>query len=189
PVQLERQVIDKAPAADSTANTPAADDLTTIAIKDDIKMPEVDATAELDAFVREQKLDGDIIVSNAERDIVITMKEKVSFIPGSAVILKNSTPVLDKVSDLIKRHPSSVVEIDGHTDNSPIHSAAYPSNWELSTARATSVLRYFIGVKGIDPSRFYVKGNADSRPIAPNDTPLHRSQNRRVEIRIKGKSL
>ncbi|KJU82777.1 OmpA/MotB domain-containing protein, partial [Candidatus Magnetobacterium bavaricum] len=71
------------------------------------------------------------------------------------------------------------------TDNIPIKTALYPSNWELSAARATSVLRYFIAKHAIEPDRLYVKGNADSRPLVPNNTPEQRAQNRRVEIRLK----
>ncbi|MBF0517341.1 MAG: flagellar motor protein MotB [Nitrospirae bacterium] len=157
---------------------------------DDVKAAAavIDPAPELEAVVRAQNLSEEVTITTAEKGVVITMREKVSFVPASAVILKNSAPVLDKVSELIKRHPSYVIEIDGHTDNSPIHSPLYPSNWELSTARATSVLQYLIA-KGVDPKGFAVKGNGDSAPIAPNDTPAHRAQNRRVEIRIKEKTI
>ena len=100
-------------------------------------------------------------------------------------MLSSSEPALDTISRIIQRNPSLAVEIDGHTDNTPISTRLYPSNWELSVARATAVLRYFINRCGMDPSRFIVKGNADLRPIAPNDTPEQRSENRRVEIRLK----
>ncbi|MBF0566970.1 MAG: flagellar motor protein MotB [Nitrospirae bacterium] len=97
-------------------------------------------------------------------------------------------PLLDKVAEIIQLYPQYAVEIDGHTDNVPINTHAFPSNWELSAARATNVLKYFINVHGMNPTRFYVKGSADSRPIVPNDTHEHRAQNRRVEIRLKESS-
>ncbi|KWT82634.1 OmpA/MotB family protein [Candidatus Magnetominusculus xianensis] len=168
-IVTESQIVDQAPTVDKTAAA--------------------DPAPELDAVIRAQRLENDVTVTTADKGIVLTMRENVTFVPASAVILKKSMPVLDKVSELIKRHPSYVIEIDGHTDNSPINSPLYPSNWELSTARATSVLQYFIKVKGVDPSGFTVKGNGDSRPIAPNDTPHHRALNRRVEIRIKEKTI
>ncbi|MBF0554526.1 MAG: flagellar motor protein MotB [Nitrospirae bacterium] len=189
----ERQIIDKETTpkdsgAPDTGNQTAVNS-TAAGGSDDIKMAASYPAPELDAVIRAQKLENDVTVASAGEGIVITMREKVSFIPGSAVILKDTTPVLDKVAELIKRHPSYAVEINGHTDNVPIHSPLYPSNWELSAARAMSVLQYFINVKGIDPSGFSIKGNGDSRPIAPNDSPLHMAQNRRVEIRIKEKSI
>ncbi|WP_420265133.1 OmpA family protein [Candidatus Magnetominusculus dajiuhuensis] len=180
PQSINGETAIKATSAPEVANQPVADD---------VKMAAGDSAPELDAVIRAQKLENDVTVARAGEGIVITMREKVSFVPGSAVILKNTTPVLDKVAQLIKRHPSYAVEIDGHTDNSPIHSPLFPSNWELSSARAMSVLQYLINVKGVDPSGFSVRGNGDSRPIVPNDSPQHMAQNRRVEIRIKEKSI
>jgi len=92
---------------------------------------------------------------------------------------------MGEIAESIRKNPSYTVEIDGHTDNLPIHTPHYPSNWELSEARATSVLKCFIDTYGIDPSRFYIRGYADRRPLVSNDSPEHRAQNRRVEIRLK----
>jgi chemotaxis protein MotB len=135
--------------------------------------------------VRELKGADGITVQAAQGEIVITLRERITFWPGEAEVLASSEPSLDTISRIIQRNPSFAVEIDGHTDNTPISTRLYPSNWELSVARATAVLRYFINRCGIDPSRFIVKGNADLRPLAPNDTPEQRSENRRVEIRLK----
>ncbi|MBF0336510.1 MAG: flagellar motor protein MotB [Nitrospirae bacterium] len=146
---------------------------------------EVAITGEIASLIRELDLQDDVSVTAMNKDIVVTMRENVSFAPGAATVLAPSTPVLDNIAEIINRYPGLMVEIDGHTDNVPIRTALYPSNWELSAARATSVLRYFIAKHDIEPSRLYVKGNADSRPITPNDTPEHRAQNRRVEIRLK----
>ncbi|MBF0459494.1 MAG: flagellar motor protein MotB [Nitrospirae bacterium] len=188
PPAPERRLIDKETTPSDTS-APEMSELAAAIAELDMKTAASDQAPALDAFIKAQKLDNDVTVTSVDKDIVITMREKVSFVPASAVILKNTTPVLDKVAELIKRHPSYVVEIDGHTDNSPIHSPLYPSNWELSTARAMSVLHYFIKERGVDPAGFTVKGNGDSRPIVPNDSPRHRSQNRRVEIRIKEKTI
>jgi chemotaxis protein MotB len=135
--------------------------------------------------VRELEGADGITIQAAHGEIVITLRERITFSPGEAEVLSSSEPALDTISRIIQRNPSLAVEIDGHTDNIPISTRLYPSNWELSVARATAVLRYFINRCGIDPSRFIVKGNADLRPIAPNDTPEQRSENRRVEIRLK----
>jgi chemotaxis protein MotB len=127
----------------------------------------------------------EISVIATRREIIISMKEKITFRPGEADILRESRPLLDKIADIIQKYPNFLVEIDGYTDNTPINTSLFPSNWELSVARATSVLKYFIHFHSINPSRLSIKGNADQEPIAPNDTPENRARNRRVEIRLK----
>ncbi len=130
-------------------------------------------------------LEDDIVVIAENREIVITMKEKVTFMTGEVEVLKSLEPMLDNIAEIVRKYPRFLVEINGHTDNVPIKTSRYPSNWELSVARATNVLRYFIDNHDIDPSRFSVKGNADKKPVVPNDTPENRALNRRVEIRLK----
>lgn len=76
------------------------------------------------------------------------------------------------------------MKVEGHTDNRPIHNAKYPSNWELSSARASSVIRYFIDIHHMAPERFIATGYSDTRPVAPNDGPENWEKNRRVEIVI-----
>ena len=79
-------------------------------------------------------------------------------------------------------NPNNTIVIKGHTDNRPISSAVYPSNWELSTGRAGSVARYIISKFGVQPSRIVTSGLADTNPVATNDTEMGRAKNRRVEI-------
>lgn len=126
-----------------------------------------------------------ITVFASSREVMISMKEKVTFRPGEAEMLESTGPVLEKIAGIIQRYPDFLVEIDGHTDDIPIKTMRYPSNWELSVARAASVLKYFIDKHAIDPSRLSIRGNADQKPVAPNDTPENRALNRRVEIRLK----
>jgi chemotaxis protein MotB len=127
----------------------------------------------------------EISVIATSSEIIISMKEKITFRPGEADILENSRPILDKIAGTIQKYPNFLVEINGHTDDTPIKTTLFPSNWELSVSRATSVLKYFIHSHSINPSRLSIKGNADQKPIAPNDTPENRARNRRVEIRLK----
>ena len=126
----------------------------------------------------------EVSVVAKDREVVVIMKEKVTFMPGEVDVLNGSQPLLDRIAEIINRHPGYLVEISGHTDNVPIKTPLYPSNWELSIARAASVLKYFISNHGIDFSRLSIKGNADQKPIASNDTPENRAKNRRVEIRF-----
>lgn len=130
-------------------------------------------------------MDDQVIIQAKEQEILITMKENVTFHTGEAELLKGSEPILDTIAQIVKRYPSFKVEIDGHTDDQPINTRRFPSNWELSVARATSVLKYLIISYGLDPARFTITGNAEQRPLSPNSTPEQRAQNRRVEIRLK----
>ncbi len=142
---------------------------------------------EVDSEIKKLDLGDDVSVRTVDKEVVITMKDKIIFMPGQADILNTLKPMLENIARVIQRHPSFLVDIEGHTDNVPIKTRLYPSNWELSVARATSVLKYFINNQGIDPSRLSIKGNADQKPAVPNDTPENRAQNRRVEIRLKEK--
>lgn len=130
-------------------------------------------------------MDEQVMIQVGVQEVLITMKENVTFRTGEADLLKDSKPILDTVAEMVKRYPSFQVEIDGHTDDQPINTSRFPSNWELSVARATSVLKYLMTSHGLDPARFIIKGNAEQRPVSPNWTPEQRAKNRRVEIRLK----
>ena len=130
-------------------------------------------------------MDDQVIIQGGEKEILISLRENVTFPTGEANILKDSEPILDTIAQITKKYPTFQVEIDGHTDDQPINTSRFPSNWELSVARATSVLKYLITHHQLDPARFTIKGNAEQRPLSSNSTPEERAQNRRVEIRLK----
>ena len=142
---------------------------------------------EVSSAIKKYNLGNDVSVTAVDKEIVIALKERVTFRPGEAETLKSSEPMLDSIAQIIKRYPTFLIDIEGHTDNVPIKTRLYPSNWELSVARSTNVLKYFINRYGIDPSRLSIKGYADQKPLADNDTSENRAQNRRVEIRLKEK--
>lgn len=143
------------------------------------------AKEEVERAVMTLGLGDNVDIRKNGSEFIVTLREKISFPSGDAEILDTSKPVLDAISDALGKSPRFIVEIDGHTDNIPIRNGRYPSNWELSTARAANVLRYFVEERGIDAGRFYLKGNADTKPAFPNDDPVMRAKNRRVEIRLK----
>jgi chemotaxis protein MotB len=145
--------------------------------------------AEMSETIKKLEMENDVSVHAVDKEIIITLKEKVTFMPGEAEALKSSEPILDDIARIIRQHPTFQVDIEGHTDNVPIMTQRYPSNWELSVARATSVLKYFINRHGIDSSRLSIKGNAEQKPLVDNDTPDNRAKNRRVEIRLKEKGI
>ena len=109
------------------------------------------------------------------------MSEHTLFDLGSADISDEALPLLQKVGAIISK-TDYLIRIEGHTDDLPIHTERYPSNWELSTARAVNVLRYFIKNHNIDPRRLAAEGFSEFHPLVANETPENRGKNRRVEI-------
>jgi len=138
---------------------------------------------ELRDSIVSQNLTDMVKVRLVREGIRISLSSSILFDLGEATLRSEVLPLLDEILKVLKKVPNDII-IEGHTDNLPIHTEKFPSNWELSAARAISVARYFI-LKGISPSRIGVVGYADSRPLYPNDTPEHRAANRRVEIFIK----
>ena len=123
-----------------------------------------------------------ITVKNEPRGVVVTFSDSVLFASGSAELKPEIYTILEKLSKLLSNVPGKVA-IEGHTDNVPISSSKYSSNWELSTARAASMLHFFIQ-KGADPAKYSVSGYAEFRPLESNATEEGRQKNRRVEIVI-----
>ncbi|MFN8034884.1 MAG: flagellar motor protein MotB [Acidimicrobiia bacterium] len=113
--------------------------------------------------------------------VVNIVTDDVLFDLGSATLRPEGRAVLDGLAPALGELPNQI-SIEGHTDNAPINTGAFPSNWELSTTRATTVLRYLTDVRGVPESRLAAAGYADQRPLEPNDTVEHRARNRRVEI-------
>lgn len=125
-------------------------------------------------------------IDMAERGLVITFVAEVLFDSGQAKIRTEGKNMLDKITRTLNEEGiENDIGIEGHTDNEPIKYSGWKSNWELSTARATSVLHYFIDNGGIVPERLSATGYGEYRPIASNETPEGKQKNRRVEIIIK----
>ena len=120
-------------------------------------------------------------VSYSNQGAHITFENFLLFNFGKADINLGGLAFLDKMATLIQKIPYPV-RVEGHTDNVPIHTARYPSNWELSIARAVSVVKYFAESGKINPQRLSAVGYGETRPLVPNDSPANRTRNRRVEI-------
>jgi chemotaxis protein MotB len=119
-----------------------------------------------------------------ERGLVVSIvSDQVLFEPGSAVLRPEGRQVLDGLADALLLLPNQVA-IEGHTDSVPISTLRFPSNWELSTARATTVLQYFLSTYDFPPDRLTASGYAEQRPIGDNGTAGGRAQNRRVDIAV-----
>jgi len=128
---------------------------------------------------------GLIDIERRRERVVIRIREKGSFPSGSAVIEKDFEPVLTRVGRVLAPADGRIV-VAGHTDDVPIATSRFRSNWELSAARAASVLHHLVDAAAIEESRLLIEAYADSRPLGPNDGPANRARNRRVEIILLG---
>lgn len=124
--------------------------------------------------------EGLVSVNYNELWLEVDIKDSILFPSGSAHLQPGAVPVLKKVVDILQDFPNPI-RIEGFTDNVPIETLLYPSNWELSTARASSVVRLF-NREGIEPERLSALGHGEYRPIASNHTSAGRAQNRRVVL-------
>ncbi|HXV27511.1 MAG TPA: OmpA family protein [bacterium] len=138
--------------------------------------------------LREELESGDMAVSMQERGLVVTVLDRVLFDSGKAELIDSSRIGLDKMAGILQTDAAGhMVYIEGHTDNVPIRFSNWRSNWELSTARATEVVHYFVDTQGLEPRRFAAVGYGEFNPVASNATPQGRLLNRRVEIVISPK--
>lgn len=135
-------------------------------------------------IVRERGLTGAVVVSSTVDGLVVSLGEAAGYPPGSVEAPPTLTPLLAEVRRVITAWPASRLEIDGHADSRPIRTQRFPSNLELSVARASAVARAIIGSDEDLRRRTSVSGHAEGRPVATNDDDLGRARNRRVEVRV-----
>ncbi|NVM23044.1 MAG: OmpA family protein [Desulfobacterales bacterium] len=125
-----------------------------------------------------------IDISEDERGVVVTFQEKVLFKSGEVEINRAMFPILDSIAKVLGAVSNEIL-IMGHSDNVPIHTGRYRSNWDLSLYRALNVHSYFVEKKDLCPKRFGVGGYGDVRPLSPDNTKEAREKNRRVEIILR----
>lgn len=142
-----------------------------------------------DEMLENQNLTKYVSVSYDTEQIKIVMKNPVLFDIGQVTLRKESEAILHEMADILKNTENDII-VEGHTDNVPVKGyGKYKSNWEISQRRAIEVIRYFINKEGLSPVKFAAAGYGEFRPVFGNDTPEHRSQNRRIEINIlRGKT-
>ncbi len=148
-----------------------------------IKETQQDAT-ELAKALTEQIAKGEVEIETRGRQITVRIKEKGSFASGSAQLANSYMPLLQEVRDVLATKEGTI-SVQGHTDDVPINTSRFRSNWELSTSRAVSVAHALFEGGALNPNRVEVSGFAETRPLDTNETAEGRSRNRRVEIVIQ----
>src|SRR5512146_1618490 len=134
----------------------------------------------------------DVTISQLQGKLTVNILDRVLFDSGEADLKPDGAAVLRKVAAILAKHPNLKIHVIGHTDNVPIRAGArsrFPSNWELSTARATAAVRFLSEKAGVDPRRLGAVGYGEFRPVADNATPEGRARNRRIAITILSEEL
>lgn len=137
---------------------------------------------EVSKLIDAQHLNGDVTVTLEERGVVVSITAKLLFKSGSADIERDSIPVIESIGKMLLSLPGNHIRVEGNTDTDPIRTSSFPSNWELSSARATNVLRLLVEKSGINPKVISAVGYGEHRPKFANDSEEHKAANRRVDI-------
>jgi len=140
-----------------------------------------DLREKIRSAIKRSEMEGNIKVIEDEVSVTISFPERALFDSGSAQLKDEALPILDGFGEVIQSAPHQIM-IVGHTDSIPINTPTFPSNWELSAARASSVVRHFLSKKSLAPDRLIAVGRADTVPLCPNDSKENRARNRRVEM-------
>lgn len=138
---------------------------------------------EMNEYIEENNLQKSIVLILNERGLLVRFMDNVLFDSGKADLTPKAREIIDKVAEIIRQNDKNV-RVEGHTDNIPINTFRFPSNWELSTTRAVNVVKYLIEECSIEAIRLSASGYADQHPIDDNKTPEGRQNNRRVDMVI-----
>jgi len=135
----------------------------------------------IEAYLVKQGAQNKVNLTITRRGLIVSLKEAGFFDSGQAQIKQNAHELLNTIAEVMTQY-NNPLRIEGHTDNVPISTAQFPSNWELSTARATNVLKYLLKYYDAEPEKISATGYGEFRPVAENTTPENRAKNRRVDI-------
>ena len=154
----------------------------TTVTKDDLKVMQSQLQQYITQNKLQNKVETQIRQNGTRRELVITLlTDKSLYDSGSAELRTETRHILDVVNGQLRIRKNDI-RVEGNTDDVPIHTAQFPSNWELSAARAVGVARYLVETDGLSPKRLEVAGYGEFRPRVPNDNDEHRQANRRVDI-------
>ena len=158
------------------------------AVPDSIAFDVSQLRRDLEKALGDELKNHEIEVQAGPTGFIISLKELGFFGPGDARLLPGAANKLFRIAEILN-HYDFDIRVEGHTDNQKIHNAEFPSNWELSAARAMEVLHIFVEKFNVDPSRLSAAGYAEYHPHAPNDTPEGRKMNRRVDLVVMSRKV
>ena len=138
----------------------------------------------IEEAIEESQMEDVIQLDFTSQYVQLTLKGAILFDSGSASLKEDAMPVIERVALILERYAESEIEIEGHTDNVPIHTSRFANNNELSSARALSMFDYLVEHTALEPAKIKHSGRGEYLPIADNSTPQGRAKNRRIEIKI-----
>ncbi|MBK9293542.1 MAG: flagellar motor protein MotB [Oligoflexia bacterium] len=139
--------------------------------------------SQIEAMMSEEEIEQFLEFRVENAGVAVSLHASSFFDPGEALVREEALPVLNKVAEVLKKS-NRVLIVEGHTDNEPIRNVRFPSNWELSSTRASTIVRYFQTIHRYLPQKLIAVGYADQRPLVANDTPQNRAKNRRIDILV-----
>jgi chemotaxis protein MotB len=154
----------------------------------DIQQTETDIEDDIQQFITQKDIGENVVLEVLDGKIIIRVRGKILFESGSAILQKNARPILDEIIAILDEYSEYKINIKGYTDDIPIKTTQFPSNWELSAIRATSILKYLIE-KNVRPERLTATGFGSLSPVVPNTSKFNRAINRRVEFVLEKENL
>ncbi|MEW8967658.1 flagellar motor protein MotB [Exiguobacterium alkaliphilum] len=140
---------------------------------------------QVNEYIKQNGLQDEIEATISSSGLVLTIQDRALFSMGEATLDAEARAVARSISGILEQAGNREIVVSGHTDNVPINTARFPSNWELSSARATAFMRGLLTNDTLNPSQFTLASYGEYKPIATNSTPEGRAKNRRVEVLIK----
>lgn len=152
---------------------------------EEIKLEQSEKMAEsIQEYLEQQNIEEYVDLDFNSQYVLLTLNGAVLFESGSSDLKNDAVPLIDSIGNMLTGYTENIIEVEGHTDNVPIHTAKYANNNVLSSFRALSVAEYLINNKGMNPAKLKYSGRGEYVPVADNSTPEGRALNRRVEIKI-----
>jgi len=182
--ELDRFMYSMGTSADAESNLPKSlEEMMEEMEKEQMKESE-ELAEKIEEALAENQLQDEVELEFTSQYVQLTLKGAVLFDSGRSELKEEVMPTIEKVAMILERYAGNLVEIEGHTDNVPIHTSQYESNDVLSSYRALSVFDYLVANTSLQPSQIKHAGRGEYVPIADNDTPEGRARNRRIEIKV-----